>query len=242
MSQPSILLAPSEDKKEGGRLGTLSENKDQAWVRMSLQKKIRDASRSELLKILGTKGDLFNKVITQCKNLRKPLPLLPALGRYQGVAFEALDASSIPLKTWQQIFVLSNLRGLVRGDELLPFYKLKMNSLEGLKAHLQKQFLSELNKIPKGPVWSLIPEDQSSLIHLWGRERNTAMILDGSGKKVSHWSKYYRGLLARWILVHQKGSPNQVFKAILPSCRITEMNDNEYGGKELVITIDTKRK
>jgi len=242
MPQPSIILAPSEDNKEGGRLGTLSETKDQAWVRKALQGKIRDSSRAELLKILNAKGDLFNKVLAQSKNLHKPLPLLPALERYQGVAFESLGASSIPLRAWRQVFILSNLRGLVRGDDLLPFYKLKINSFEGLKAHLQRQFISELNLIPKGPVWSLIPEDQSFLIHSWNRERNTIMILDSSGKKVSHWSKYYRGLLARWILTHQKGDPKQVLKAVLPSCRITNMNDNQYGGKELVISVDAKRK
>ncbi|MFM8234104.1 MAG: peroxide stress protein YaaA [Holophagaceae bacterium] len=242
MPQPLILLAPSEDKKEGGRAGPLIETKAQAWVRKALQSKIRSTSYSELQKVLSAKGDLFDRVLANSLNLHKSIPLLPALERYQGVAFEALDASSIPLRKWRQIFILSNLRGLVRGDHLLPFYKLKMNSLDGLKAHLQKQFLSELNVLPKGNVWSLIPEEQTSIIDSWGRERHTVLILDESGKKISHWSKYYRGLLARWIILNEKGDPLQVRNATLPSCHIANVNDNEYGGKELTIKVKTKRK
>ncbi len=242
MPKPLLLLAPSEDKKEGGKFGILTETKNQAWIRNAIQARIRLVSRIEISKILDAKGDLLNKVLSQSKNLHKEIPLLPALERYQGVAFEALDPSSIPRKVWRQIFVLSNLRGVVRGDHMLPFYKLKMSSIEGLKAHLQKQFLSELQELPSGPVWSLLPDDQSKLIDSWERKRHTVMILDGSGKKISHWSKYYRGVLARWILTQQKGDPKEVFKAILPFCRISEMNENKYGGKELIIVTNPPRK
>ena len=48
----------------------------------------------------------------------------------------------------------------------------------------------------------------------------TESAIDESGKKISHWSKYYRGLLARWIILNEKGDPLQVRNATLPSCHI----------------------
>ena len=183
------------------------------------------------------KAAALDKAKAEALALKGSTPLLPALARYQGVAFDALDAASLPSGTWQQVFILSNLRGLVRGDELVPPYKLKLGGLPGLKGHWRKALAPLLAKVPEGATWALLPKDHADLIAGWDRPRHTVEIVDSNGRTISHWSKLYRGLLARWILEHQQADPKKVAKAKLEGCRMTDLEDNAVGGKQLRLVV-----
>lgn len=235
--KPLILLAPSEDKAPGGKPGLMAETPAQRWVREKLHELVVHAPEAAQRKAFDVKEAALEKAKAEALALHGPVPQLPALKRYTGVAFGALDAATLPRAVWKQVYVLSNLRGLVRGDEPVPPYKLKLTGLPGLKAHWQKALPPILDQLPQGAVWALLPLEHAAFLKGWDRPRHTAEIVDGRGKAISHWSKLYRGKLARWILEHGEGDPKKVAKAKLDGISIEGIKKNEFGGQELRLVV-----
>jgi uncharacterized protein len=224
--KPLILLAPSEDKASGGTPGRLTETTAQRWVRQQLVELAKTGSPEALKKAFDVKDLALDKARSEALALAGKMPQLPALSRYTGVAFQALEAASLPPEAWAQVYVLSNLRGLVRGDEPLPPYKLKLGAIPGLKAHWRKALRPALEALPEGPVWELLPG-------------HTVEIFDERGKAISHFSKKYRGLVARWILLHQQGDPRRVLKGRIPGCQWVGIEENGQGGMTLRLVVET---
>jgi hypothetical protein len=235
---PLILLAPSEDKASGGVAARLAETPAQKWVRERLVTLAKTGSPEALKKAFDVKDLALDKARSEALVLGGRVPLLPALSRYTGVAFQALDAASLPPETWAQVFILSNLRGLVRGDEPVPPYKLKLGAIQGLKAHWREALKAPLAALPEGPVWELLPSDSADLLKGWARPRHAVDIFDVRGKAISHFSKKYRGLVARWILTHQQGDPRRVLKGRIPGCQWAGIADNDQGGMTLRLVVE----
>ncbi len=235
---PLIFLAPSEDKASGGKKGRLTESPAQRWVRERLVTLAKTGTSEALRRAFGVKDLALDKARTEALALRGPVPLLPALSRYTGVAFQALEAASLPPEVWAQVFILSNLRGLVRGDEPVPPYKLNLAAIPGLKSHWREALPGQLATMPEGLLWELLPGDSSSLLNIWIRPRHTVEILNAGGKAVSHFSKRYRGLVARWILTHQEGDPRKVLKGHIPGCHWAGLAENDLGGMHLRLVVD----
>ena len=240
---PIVLLAPSEDKAIGGVRARLPESPAQAWVRERLVALAKSASPEALKKAFAVKDLALAKARSEALALKGPSSklealLLPALARYTGVAFQALDAATLPSETWAQVFLLSNLRGLVCGDEPVPPYKLKLGAIPGLKAHWRAALPEQLAALPEGPFWELLPGDVADLLKGWDRPRHTVEICDARGRAVSHFSKLYRGLVARWILTHQQGDPRKVLKGRIPGCRWAGVTENDRGGLALRLELE----
>jgi cytoplasmic iron level regulating protein YaaA (DUF328/UPF0246 family) len=191
-----------------------------------------------LRKAFGVKDLALDKARTEALALAGQVPLLPALVRYTGVAFQALEAASLPAGAWTQVFILSNLRGLVRGDEPVPPYKLKLSAIPGLKTHWRGALPRQLALLPEGPLWELLPADSSDLLKGWTRPRHTVGICGAGGKTVSHFSKKYRGLVAHWILAHQQGDPRRVLKGRIPGCHWAGVAENDLGGMNLWLVVE----
>ncbi|WP_243285903.1 peroxide stress protein YaaA [Geothrix terrae] len=235
---PLVLLAPSEDKASGGIRARMPETPAQRWVRERLVALAKTGSPEALKKAFDVKDLALDKARTEALALARPVPLLPALARYTGVAFQALGAGSLPPEVWRQVFILSNLRGLVRGDEPVPPYKLKLAAIPGLKAHWRKALPAQLEALPEGSVWELLPGDSADLLKGWTRPRHTVEILDARGKAISHFAKKYRGLVARWILLHGQGDPRKVLKGRIPGCQWAGVDENDRGGLALRLLVE----
>jgi cytoplasmic iron level regulating protein YaaA (DUF328/UPF0246 family) len=241
MSTPVVLLAPSEDKVSGGVLGRLPETPAQRWVRERLVTLARTGTPEALKKAFDVKDLALDRARSEALALKGApkgsVPLLPALARYTGVAFQALDAATLLPEAWARVFILSNLRGLVRGDEPVPPYKLKLGALPGLKAHWRKALPAQLEHLPEGPVWELLPGDSADLLKDWTRPRHSVEIFDARGKAISHFSKKYRGLVARWLLTHPPGDPRSVLKGRIPGCQWAGISENDHGGMQLRLVV-----
>lgn len=236
-AEPLVLLAPSEDKAAGGHPGKLKETPAQRWVREKLHELVVHGTPEAQARAFEARGALLDKAKADAMALHHAVPLLPVLARYQGVAFEALDATSLPEEAWRQVFILSNLRGLVRGDEPLPPYKLKLGGLPGLKKHWHLHLKPLLAALPPGPVWELLPQEHADLLKGWERPRHTLEIRDDRGRTISHFSKKYRGLVGRWILTHQQGDPARVLRGKIPGCHWNGAEDNALGGRCLRLVV-----
>lgn len=235
--KPLVILAPSEDKAAGGRAGRLAETPAQRWVREQLHELVVHGTLEAQARAFDARGKALEKARAEALALHHSVPLLPALERYQGVAFEALDAATLERDRWRQVLVLSSLRGLVRGDDPLPCYRLKMTGIPGLKRHWSHHLRPLLEALPEGPVWELLPEAHAGLLRGWERPRHTVEILDVQGRAISHFSKKYRGLVARWILLHDQGAPARVQRGMIPGCRWVGARDNEVGGRCLRLVV-----
>ena len=132
-TQRSVVLTipRNSDLREADRF--LARSLD--WVRERLVALAKTGTPEALKKAFDVKELALAKARAEALALDRPPPLLPALSRYTGVAFQALDAASLSPETWTQVYILSTLRGLVRGDEPVPPYKLKLGAIPGLKAH-----------------------------------------------------------------------------------------------------------
>ena len=234
---PLILLAPSEDKASGGTRRRLAESPAQRWVRERLVALAQTGSPEALKKAFGVKDLALDKARSEALALGGAVPILAALARYTGVAFQALDAATLPLEAWAQVNILSNLRGLVRGDQPVPPYKLSLGAIPGLKAHWRKELAGPLAALPEGPVWELLPGDAADLLKGWDRPRHTVEIFDSRGHAISHFSKKYRGLVARWILTHGQGDPRMVLKGRIPGCQWIGVAENDRGGMALRLLV-----
>lgn len=237
-ARPLILLAPSEGKAPGGDPGRLKETAAQRRIREQLVDLARQGTSEAQKRAFQVKDDHLVRAREEALALAGRTPLLPALARYAGVAFKALDAGSLPRDRWAQVFVLSCLRGLVRGDEPVPSYKLKLTGLPGLKAHWREHLRKPLAALPAGPVWELLPEDFSELLAGWERPRHTLAILDRRGRAVTHFSKLYRGQVARWILEYQAGDPARVLQGRIPGGAWEGSEPNDRGGQRLTLRVD----
>ncbi len=237
-SLPLILLAPSEDKAPGGVPGRLPETPAQVWVREALVDLAQTASPAALQKALQVKGLALDRARAEALALGGRVPLLPALARYTGVAFQALDAATLPPAAWRQVHILSSLRGLVRGDEPVPPYKLKLAALPGLKAHWRRELMVQLDALPEGPLWELLPGDAADLLKGWSRPRHSVEIFEAEGRAMGHFSKKFRGLVARWLLSTGKGDPRQVLRGRIPGCSWVGVMDNDQGGLTLKLLVD----
>jgi cytoplasmic iron level regulating protein YaaA (DUF328/UPF0246 family) len=234
---PLVLLAPSEGKAAGGEPGRLHENPAQAWVRRRLQALARKGTLAELGKAFGLKEPALQAARAEALALDQEVPLLPALERYTGVAFQGLSPKSLDGSHWSCVWILSPLRGLERGDAPVPPYKLKLGSLPGLREHWRKQLPGLLEGIPDGTLWDLLPADHSQLLRDCRRPRHSLEIRSARGVTVSHAAKLFRGRVAGWILRQRPADPAKVLRGRIEGGTWAGMQENETGGVKLLLEV-----
>ncbi len=145
MTNFTILLPPSEGKMQGGneafpyrKVENLKEHNsfksltfDRQELYTSLKQAINELSEKELEKIFDVKGKNLNECIAQILDMLNS-PTLPAIKRFSGVMFKAIDYSSLSLTGKENfntsVLFIDGMFGLVRPQDFLPEYKLKIAS------------------------------------------------------------------------------------------------------------------
>jgi uncharacterized protein len=217
-----VLLPPSETKRDGGdgpalRLESLS------WpaltpLREALVDEVvtlaadRDASRRALG--LSAKQDAE---IDRNAGLREA-PTLPAIARYTGVLYDALDAGSLrgaeAARAEARLAVGSALFGLLRATDPVPAYRLsasaKLPGRPGLAQRWRPLLEPELADIA---TRELVVDLRSGAYAALGRipEAVRVEVLhehpDGRRTVVSHFNKAHKGRLAR-VLAASRSEPD----------------------------------
>lgn len=227
MAEFSILLAPAEGKREGGNpfapdmFDYRTSNTFNYFHELNPERKHLIGELQAFIEkddgldeFFGVKGENLERAI-QANNEIYNAPLMSALDRYSpGVMYQAMDFVALPTGAQRRLLeygiIFSGLFGLLRPDDLIPDYKLKMDAtLPGIGkigTYWRERMSDLLNQRLKGRVvWNLLP-----VVHQesWTDEQTyQEMILvkflkkqKGELKPVTHGVKGLRGKLVNYIV------------------------------------------
>jgi cytoplasmic iron level regulating protein YaaA (DUF328/UPF0246 family) len=219
-----FLLPPSETKAVGGgsltiqrvalTFGGLNPARDQ--VLAALQKLCaKPALAAKFLKLspkqlsaIDVNLDILNA------------PTMPAIERYTGTLFDAIDAPSLTVdqlkRAKESVLIQSSLFGLIPATDLIPNYRLSGTTLfppkllsGGLKAVWSKAHEPIFGRLSQGIIVDLrskayvdLAPIPNEIPHHWlevvSRES------DGKLRALNHFNKLAKGLLIRAILQSKK--------------------------------------
>lgn len=199
-----ILFSPSEGKKLGGNSLPLNKNEllfpDLYAQRLPLIKRyndlILDGSLEVLQKLTGMKKE---SDIQQYQHDIFSTATMPAIERYDGVAYDYLDLPSLKddEKTflYKHTLIFSNLFGPLKGGDLIPAYKFKQGAtLDGIATEkvYKQEFSAALDALFKDELILDLRAGFYEKFYTLDQEFITMKFLK-EGKSVSHWAKAYRG-------------------------------------------------
>lgn len=211
-----VLLPPSETKATGGRrvpldldaLGHPQLNEVRRTLLAALVALSADADRSAA--VLGLGPSQRHEVARNAALLSSPT--LPALRRYTGVLYDALDARTLTPRARSRLAVGSALFGVLRAEDAVPAYRLSAGSslpgLGGLRTLWRPVLTPALAAVDE-----LVVDLRSGAYVALGPVPGavTATVLterpDGSRTVVSHFNKAHKGLLAR-ALASSRAEPH----------------------------------
>ncbi|MFQ6328229.1 peroxide stress protein YaaA [Nocardia sp. CWNU-33] len=219
-----VLLPPSETKSDGGCDAPL----DLTSLAMPQLTPVRDRLIHEVVKLaadpdharvvlgLGRGADVeIARNASLCTS-----PTRPALERYTGVLYDALDARAFTktqrAKADARLAIGSALFGAIRATDAIPAYRLsggsKLPGLPTLSAIWRDALPDALHAEATG---ELVIDLRSGSYQQLGRVPGaiTANVLtehpDGTRTVVSHFNKHHKGLLAR-ALVLTRADPTDI--------------------------------
>ena len=229
MAKPnfSILLAPSAGKQTGGNpfapdmfdyrsSSTFNFFKDLNPSRKALIAKLQQTIREgeDLEAAFGAQGETLEHAVEVNSSIYDA-PLMSALDRYSpGTMYAAMDFQGLPTGAQRRLLengvIFSGLFGLLRPDDLIPNYRLKMGADVpgvGKVYKFWRPLISpHLNEVLKDRfVWNLLPG-----VHrrAWDDEHTYEQMVevkfyreeDGERKPVTHGVKELRGQLVNFIV------------------------------------------
>ena len=219
-----VLLPPSETKSDGGDgapldLGELSMPQLTVTREALVQALVDLAADHEASTVaLGLGPTQADEIERNAKLWVSPTR--PALARYTGVLFDALDAAGFTraqrAKAYRRLAIGSALFGAVRAGDPVPAYRLSGGSKLpgfGTLASLWRPELSDA--LSAEAAGELVVDLRSGVYQQLGPVPGavTATVLteqpDGSRKVVSHFNKHHKGLLAR-ALVLTRAEPSDI--------------------------------
>jgi cytoplasmic iron level regulating protein YaaA (DUF328/UPF0246 family) len=230
-----ILLAPSERKTKGGDFPPINKN---SFIFPEIYEK-----RVEIIK----KYDEFLQKTDDIKNFGNNKntifirPTKKAILRYSGVAFEYLDYPTLDEKSQkyidENVFIFSNLFGVISAKDLIPFYTLKQGANPGFdiyKAH-KEIFSPILDKINENE--DFIDLRAKFYEKIYKPKNAITFKFIKNNKVVSHFAKAYRGKLTRIIAINKPNSIDELLKIDFPKIKIIEIIEKK-GVKEIVAEVD----
>ncbi|MEX2625384.1 MAG: peroxide stress protein YaaA [Ilumatobacteraceae bacterium] len=205
----TILLPPSEGKAPGG--GDPAWSPDHGTYGETLA-----AHRQEVIDalaaagggdrtLLGVGGDHLERAVHANRSLLGA-PTLPAWRRYTGVVWDHLDPATLTAAQRRSIVVVSGLLGLVRADDPVPDYRLKMGASLAPMGKLSTWWRPMLGPAltaasRRRAVVDLLPKEHRAAFSDEERGRFvTVDLAERSGAPGGHAAKAAKGRLARHLL------------------------------------------
>lgn len=196
-----IVLPPSETKAWGGPGAPMDVDKLSFSCLTEARLAIaHDLARLDDATAQATLG-LSDKLMEEAAANRELFtsPTMPALERYTGVLYDALDPAT--LENCDNLVVCSALFGLVRATDMIPHYRLsgstKLPTEEGHTPTMKARWGSRITEALT-EADNFIIDLRSGTYQQLGRVKGAVTVrVEKDGKVVSHFNKHYRGLVAR---------------------------------------------
>jgi cytoplasmic iron level regulating protein YaaA (DUF328/UPF0246 family) len=218
-----VLLPPSETKADGGRGGALDLDALSYPELNSTRAKLADALvelAADVPASVAALGLTERQAGEVERNARLwTSPTMPALRRYTGVLYDALDVKSFTRagleKAHRRLAVTSSLFGVVSATDPIPAYRLSGgNSLPSLGTvrGLWKPVLEPVLQAVEGLVVDLRSGTYSAFAKLRPDAVTVRVVTEnarGERVTVSHFNKAYKGRLAH-VLAATRAEPSTV--------------------------------
>jgi len=250
-----VLLPPSETKRAGGdgpalRLDELGYP-DLTELRRTLVGELvaLAADRPACRRALGISEKQDAEVDRNAALWTSPT--LPAIDRYTGVLYDALDIGSLKGATAQRartrLAVGSALFGLLRADDEIPAYRLSAGSKLPDGATLASRWKPALEPVlAKIGAEELIVDLRSGAYAALGRITAANVVHvdvlserpDGTRTVVSHFNKAHKGELAR-VLASGRSEPSDAAGVVAVAHR-AGLNVERTGNKLTVVISDER--
>ncbi len=175
----------------------------------------RDAGDTAALEaFFGVKGDALERAVEVSLAVYDS-PLTAAIDRYApGVMYRAMEFTALPTGAQRRLLengiIFSGLFGLLRPDDLVPDYRLRMDArVDGVgkpAAYWREPLSRTLNELLAGQaVWNLLPAAFEDAWDDAGTAARTIRVkfvkeTDGERKALTHGIKELRGALAGFIV------------------------------------------
>ena len=224
-----ILFSPAEGKKSGG-----TKQKQQLFGATNARDTILQAYNEIVLSKDEAKiKQLFGiKKWADCQAYICDVfdaPLLPAIERYNGVAYEYLAIDSLQPQAKEYLYkntiIFSNLYGPLLGADAIANYKVKQGNTIGTFSpdkFYKERFSYQLDLyLAQSDILDLRAGYYDKFYKI-NRPYTTLKFLK-NGKTVSHWAKAYRGIVLREIAKHNIDSLDEFLKLSIEGLQFQEI-------------------
>nr|VDG63404.1 Protein of uncharacterised function (DUF328) [Streptococcus thermophilus] len=245
-----IVLPPSETKAPGGESDGLDvsfESLDP--IRREIMADLAALDVDEMmaaLKLPATKREEAEE-----NTVLADAPVMPAIHRYTGVLYDALDAATLSDSAVSRIAIGSALFGVVMGSDTIPRYRLSGGSklpARQTDAAAKKKTIPTMKKRWGSAITQVLMEQgfvvdmRSGAYQQLGPVPEAVTVRvesvqeDGSRKVVSHFNKHYKGELAR-VLASAPDADSVADIAGVAAIAEAAGLTVEIGGSELTLVV-----
>lgn len=233
-----ILLAPAETKNEGGNEKPFSKENFFLEKNFFYRKEVFDSyenyvqslSLEELSSWFGIKKlDDVKKYQESLKNKAS----MKAIQRYNGVAFDALNYTSLSSSEQSYIddnvILFSNLFGPIKASDRIPNYKYKQGAKLpniSVEKFYKDNFTNDLDEYIGDEIIDL----RAGFYEKFYTPKNATVItlkFLKEGKVVSHWAKYYRGMVLNTLAKKNIQSISEFMNTQIPGLKLVEIQEKK---------------
>ena len=224
-----ILFSPSEGKNSGGdekKRELLGSNNARNEILNEYNKIVLSDNEEAIKNLFG-----FKK-FSDCKPYINDInnsALMSAIQRYQGVAYDYLEYSSLDEKAQEYLktntIIFSNLYGAVLGGDSIANYKVKQGNDIGTiipDKFYKERFTYQLDLYFNNDEILDLRAGYYDKFYKVTKPYTTLKFLK-NGKTVSHWAKAYRGLVLRELAKHNISSIEEFMTLEIDTLQIKEI-------------------
>lgn len=192
---------------------------------------IKSSDDEALKELFGVKNP---KEFDKFKQDLKEAPTNRAIELYSGVSYQFLDFKNLDKQSQNYILentlIFSNLFGLVRASDTLPFYKFKQGAKIGnfaIEKFYKEHFSSALDEFLKDENIIDLRAGFYDKFYTPKKSFSTYKFIK-NGKIVSHFAKAYRGVLLKILAQNQIKDNQTLLDKLPPELRLKEVKITKF--------------
>ena len=206
-----LILPPSETKRDGGVDGTALDLRALSFPELLPPRRTALAALRALSRNVSASMTALKLGATQRHEIDRnravgTSPLLPAMDRYTGVLYDALDAASLPESArafaGEHLAIHSALFGPVMATDGIPAYRLSHDSrLPALSP--RKHWAPRVSAVLAARQGLVLDLRSESYVHLGPAPESAwyvRVVSADGGKALNHFNKHGKGEFARAVL------------------------------------------